>query len=176
MDLTIPEVATVLGLSERTVRRQLKAGELPGRKRGGRWVVARRALPLNAAQRRELQGKADTIREAVESALPPAVRHRTVRALRELDVFEHASRTLMTLEGPPAATLREGVLCLAEAHFEYDAGRKVARLRDARALFARTIALLELAGLPAAADGLVADVLPRLAGLMRWAERLERSA
>ncbi len=176
MDLTIPEVAVVLGRSPRTVRRQLKSGELRGRKQGGHWIVARRDLPLTPAQRRDLQAKADAIRGTVESALPPAVRHGTARALRELDVFEHAARALATLDGAPAALLRDAMMCLAEAHFEFDAPRKVTRLRDTRALVARAIATLEIDAATDAADALVDGVLPRLAGLTRWAEGLERTA
>jgi excisionase family DNA binding protein len=36
---TIDEVACYLGVSEYTVRRRLKSGELPGRKCGARWLV-----------------------------------------------------------------------------------------------------------------------------------------
>lgn len=36
---TLNQVADYLGISEYTVRRRLKSGDLPGRKRGSRWLV-----------------------------------------------------------------------------------------------------------------------------------------
>lgn len=37
--LTIPEAATLLGLSERSAYKAAQAGEIPARRIGGRWVV-----------------------------------------------------------------------------------------------------------------------------------------
>ncbi|HEY2294032.1 MAG TPA: helix-turn-helix domain-containing protein [Thermoanaerobaculia bacterium] len=70
MDLSVREVATLLGRSSRTVRAQLARGELAGVKRNGRWRVARQSLPLTEAQRRSLQGKADALRQTVEDVFP----------------------------------------------------------------------------------------------------------
>jgi len=63
MDLTIREVATLLGRSSRTVRAQVARGEIPGVKRGRRWLVPRHNLPLTEAQRRSLQAKAETLQK-----------------------------------------------------------------------------------------------------------------
>ena len=35
----VPDVASILGRDERTVRRGIEAGKIPGRKVGSRWVV-----------------------------------------------------------------------------------------------------------------------------------------
>ena len=70
MELSVREAATLMGRSPRTVRAQLARGELPGVKRGGRWRVQRRHLPLTEDQRRALQTKADGIRQLVDDALP----------------------------------------------------------------------------------------------------------
>ena len=70
MELSAREVATILGVSPRTIRARMARGELPGSKRHGRWWVDRRHLPLTEQQRRNLQGKAESVRRAVEGALP----------------------------------------------------------------------------------------------------------
>jgi excisionase family DNA binding protein len=70
MLLSVAEAAELLGLTPRAVRGRLARGELPGRKQGRRWVIPRRALPLDAAAHRALLDRADHVREAVERALP----------------------------------------------------------------------------------------------------------
>ena len=70
MLLTPREAATALGCSERTVRARLQSGRLRGFKKGGRWRVHRKDLPLSEDQRRALQARANTIRSTVEAALP----------------------------------------------------------------------------------------------------------
>ena len=42
--LTIPDVAALLPFSEKTVRRMVKAGELPAAKIRGKWVLRRRDI------------------------------------------------------------------------------------------------------------------------------------
>lgn len=73
MLLTPRDAATVLGISERAVRARLKSGRLPGFKRGDRWCIRRRDLPLDDAQRAHLQRRADAIRDAIQAALPTRV-------------------------------------------------------------------------------------------------------
>ena len=40
----VPDLAREMGLGESTIHRELRAGRLPGRKVGDRWVVHREAL------------------------------------------------------------------------------------------------------------------------------------
>lgn len=52
---TLSEVAALIGLNRTTVERHLRAGRLPGRKLGRRWLIRRRVLdqvldPSTAAQ------------------------------------------------------------------------------------------------------------------------------
>lgn len=97
MDLSVREVATLLGRSGRTVRAQLTRGELAGVKRNGRWRVARHSLPLTEAQRRSLQSKADALRQAVEEALPSrmaATPGQRSRSVADLDAFRSGARLL----------------------------------------------------------------------------------
>lgn len=77
--------------------------------------------------------------------------------------------------------LRAGLVALAEGHFQFDRDVKLAALTAARAHLARAVACLALDGAcspdiatqrAAWAHRLEGDVLPRLAGLIRWAEAL----
>lgn len=61
MMLTVTEAAQLLGQSPRTVRARLARGDLPGRKRGGRWIVPRDVLPLSEAEHRRIQAQADVL-------------------------------------------------------------------------------------------------------------------
>lgn len=196
MDLSVREVAALLGRSPRTVRAQLARGDLPGTKRNGRWRLERRHLPLTESQHRALQSKAETIRQAVEEVLPsrlaatPGSRSRSVV---DLAAFRRGAEILAAVraaggdEAPPPALLRvarlleEALLALAEAVQHFDRDLKLAALNRCRALLARAVALLLLQGpLPPAepvlgwVSALEAEVTPAVAGFARWAEGLKR--
>lgn len=90
MEITVTEAAALLGRSVRTVRAQVARGELPGIKRGGQWFVNKAALPLTEPQRAAMQAKADTLRGALEQALPPRLARSggsLRRGLADLDAF-----------------------------------------------------------------------------------------
>ncbi len=191
MELSVQEAATLLGRSPRTVRSQLASGELAGRKRGGRWRIERRDLPLTEAQRAGLQGKADRIRRSVEEALPSRMarsRGQRTRSIADLDAFRRGAQVLAEIRGASggkaareraAALIEEALLDLAEGVQLYDRELKLAALNRARAGLARSAASLLLdAGIPPAdpAFGWVAaiesEVIPAVAGFARWADRL----
>lgn len=44
-EVSVPEAALLLGISERAVRKRIAAGTLPARRVGGRWLVGRGAVP-----------------------------------------------------------------------------------------------------------------------------------
>ncbi len=196
--LTIREVAVLLGRSERTVRAQVARGDLPGKKRGGRWLVPRDALPLTEAQRQALQARCDQIRTEVERALPgrlaSSARDRR-RSLADLMAFERGRRLLAAMrasagqDGDPAgadqarACLHQALLDLSVGFHEYNRPGRLAALTRTRAGLAQAGAHLLLeAGdpviEPAAAwvRALEQEVLPPLAGLFRRAENLPRPA
>lgn len=179
MDLTIPEVATLLGKTERAVRAQLARGTLRGHKRGGRWLVARHHLPLTAREHARLAGQVATARAAVERAIPEPLR--APRAgVTENAVFAEVLalvRGRTAASEPPTApdvALSDALQSIAEAHFEFDKGRKLAALRRARGRLAHALALFVVDVRDEAAT-IEATLMPRMAGLIRWAERLPRA-
>lgn len=197
MDLSVREAAALMGRSPRTVRGQLARGDLPGRKRNGRWQVDRRHLPLNEDQRAALCGKAQRIRRAVETALPsrlaPTADHR-YRSIADLDAFRRGTEILTEIRQAtddvvPAAVrepveqlVDEGLLALAEAVQQFDREVKLEALKRTRAALARAVArLLVGCGIPPAEPArswvvaLEAEVVPAVAGFARWADNLGRS-
>ncbi len=195
MELTVREVATLLGRSLRTVRAQVERGELPGVKRKGQWRIPRQSLPLTEAQRRALQAKAETLRQTVESVLPSRLAlstgHRS-RSLADLDAFRSSANLLaeIRVQGPAALPpvlflrvtryLEQALLALAEASCHFERELKLAALHRARSGFARLVGLLLLAGAIPPAEPIHAwvtalenEVLPAPAGFVRWTEGLK---
>jgi hypothetical protein len=190
MDLSLREAATLLGRPPRTLRDQLARGDLRGSKVKGAWVIPSDALPLTERQRRALQARAAEIRAAMEDVLPSrAATERTSRrrSLADVEAFHRGTALLRQLraEGEPwgaaAGELEEALLLLAEANAQYDRDLKVDGLRAARARLGRAAALVLMAAddppaapVPDWLRVLEGEVLPLLAGLSRWAERLPR--
>ena len=159
MELTITEAATLLGRSPRTVRAQVARGELPGFKRGGQWVIRREALPLSEAQRAALQQKAETLRGALEDALPPRLAQtagQTRRGLADLDAFRlcdalHLAVRAAEADDSPgvpldraARLLERAALSVAEASAQFDRDARRRALLRARAALGRVNGLLLL--------------------------------
>lgn len=95
---------------ERAIRAQLARGDLPAVKRGGRWRIERRHLPLTEPQRKALQARADTVRQAVEEALPSRLARtpgQKSRSLADLDAFRHGARLLAELRADDGGALAE---------------------------------------------------------------------
>lgn len=194
MNLSAREVAALLGCSPRTVRAQMARGDLPGVKQGGRWWLDRRRLPLTEVQRQALQGKAESLREALEAALPsrlaatPGQRRRSVV---DLDSFRRGAALLSEIREQGGAVLprpvqervstllERALLDLAEAAHHFDRERKLRALHGARSRLARAAGVLLLQSqLPPAEPvhgwvvALETEVIPALAGFTRWAEGL----
>lgn len=187
MELSVSEVATLLGVSPRTVRARRARGELAGTKRGERWMVAREALPLSDAQRRSLQARADAVRATVDAALPGRLARTLgseVRTLWDLDAFRlgvELTADLRASEAPGAADaaleLELGLMALAEGVHVFDRGRKLAALDEARARVGRASARLLISGgshdpSTAFVSRLEGQVGPAIAGYARWVSRL----
>lgn len=186
MELTVREAATLLGRSGRTVRAQVARGEIPAVKKNGQWRIARHSLPLTEAQRRTLQGKADALRQTVESALSSRLAQtpgQRSRSVADLDAFRSGARLLGEMraasDGNFAPFVRDRVarlveralLSLAEAVFQFDREIKLAALLRTRASLARAVALLLIeAGIPPAEPvlgwvvALETEVIPAVAG------------
>ena len=195
MELSVREAAALLDCSPRTLRSQLQRGEIKGVKRNGRWRVDRRSLRLNDDQRRRLQERADSVRQAVEDVLPSRLASsagQKSRSVVDLDAFRRGAEVLREVRGAggdvlpeasrerAAAQLEEALLALAEAAQQFDRGTKLEAIGRCRAGIARAAAVLLIeAGVPAAdpvhgwAQALEGEVLPVVAGFARWAEGLK---
>lgn len=187
MELTVQEAATLLGASARTVRARLARGDLPGTKRGSRWVIAREDLPLSERERARLAQRAHELRASVEHALASAPGGaRRARSALDLETVQHARGLLAELRGAdgagPALARRElerALVDLVRGAHAYDRESKLLALRRARDRTSRAVAALVLASdgpLDAAAErwveALEGRVLASLGGLLRWVERL----
>jgi excisionase family DNA binding protein len=182
MDLTLREAAALLSRSERTLRAQLSRGELRGRKSGRIWLLRSEDLPLTDSSRRELARRADLAHEAVEDSLPGRVRSaRQRRRVTEVDAFRLGRRFLEELRSSEVSEstpriFESGLRELVVALQEFDPGLSQTALRRVRRRWSETLARLLLVG-DAAPDGerlattLEQELLPRLGGLLRWAER-----
>ncbi len=194
MELSVREVAALLGKSPRTVRAQVARGELPGKKRRGEWRIERRNLPLTDAQRTALQDKAERVRHVIDEALPSRLAQSSgqkSRSIADLDSFRLGVEVLAELRSARndvvpkavrddvAALIYEALLALAEAVQLFDRERKLEALNRARAGLARSAAsLLIEAGIPPAepvfgwVTAIESEVIPKVAGFARWADRL----
>ena len=194
MELSVREAATLLECSPRTLRARLARGDLPGKKRGGRWKVHRRDLPLTETQRRRLQGKAERVRGAVEDVLPSRLASSSGerrRSLVDLDAFRFGAALLRKIQAANAeplegtrreravAHLEEALLAISEAAQCFNRSAKLDAIERGRSGFARALALLLLDAEPPLDDplhgwvqSLETEVLPSVAGFARWAERL----
>ncbi len=180
MDLSVREAATLLGRSPRTLRGQLARGEIPGRKRGGRWVIPRHELPLNERQRRVLQERGDAMRTALEDALPAAARrNRTGHSVADLETFRLGLALWRDLRAAPTAPraaldqIHEALIALCRGKHAYERSTKAALFRETRDRLAACVARLLLDGGGADttwAARIEGELLPSLAGLIRWAE------
>ncbi len=143
MELTIREAAALTGRSSRTLRAQLARGDLPGVKRNGRWCIDRRHLPLTETQRRSLQAKAESLRKAVDEALPSRMAktldHRA-KSIVDLDAFRLGANLLAEIRSAEASvvstSLRDEVAAVLEPAAEVRelSGSEQARLRRWRRL------------------------------------------
>jgi excisionase family DNA binding protein len=193
VELSVREAAVVLGRSPRTVRAQLIRGDLPGVKRDGRWRIPKDALPLTERQRRALAAKADSIRAAVDAALPSraATTPRSrIPCIDDSEAFRVGCDLLLRfredvllcdgVRGRVEGALQEA----AVAVHQYDPSLKLAALNRARRLLAEAAALLVLASTrqPAATEPRVpgglqlaieTELLPVVSRAARRADRLQ---
>lgn len=194
MELSVREAATLTGRRPRTLRAQLARGELPGVKRNGRWLIQRRHLPLTEDQRRALQTKSTGIRRLVDEALPSRLARthgQQMRSLADLETFRRLLALRDRIAGDdrlPAEEgkrlgrhLRHALLDLGEAFHQFDREVKLAAVNRARARLSRLVAaMLADHGSPPAEPvfgwlcQLEQEVLPAVAGLARWIDRLEK--
>lgn len=127
MRLTVKDAATRLGCSPRAVRAGLKAGRIKGYKRGGRWVVPRRNLPMTEAQSRATELTIDDLHDAVDEAVPAHIKAQLgASGVASLRAFEHTRQVLAAVDTEQGAVeldplrggLREALRAIAEGHHQ----------------------------------------------------------
>ncbi|MCC6785082.1 MAG: hypothetical protein IT457_19695 [Planctomycetes bacterium] len=186
MEIKISEAAPLLGRSARAVRARIARGEIPARLHGKTWLIDIDHLPLTAQQREGLLRRNEELRRAVERSLPSraaGTRDRKHRSALDLEPFAELRDLVcqaMAAEAPPGLlavrdALREALGQLALSAHEFELGARSNALRSARRSLAFAVADLLLSGQDTAsldfAQTIEARVLPRIGGLLRWAER-----
>lgn len=179
MDLTLQQAADLLAVRPRTLRDQLRRGAIRGRKSDGRWIIRKADLPLTDADRRALQGKLAAFHDAIDRAVPPRIRGDVgLGSVEQLDVFVlvrdlHAE--IGAAHPAAGAHLRAALFAIARGHHQFDRRVKLTAFDDARTALSAAVVELTLSDTTADRDAvarLEGEVLPRLAGLIRWAEAL----
>jgi excisionase family DNA binding protein len=93
--LTTSQAATALGISQRTIRRQCRDGELPSKRVGGAWRVAASAVKADTERPSETAITDNTARGAATTSNAEAAKPDTVRPNRS----EEADNTAKTDTG-----------------------------------------------------------------------------
>ena len=180
MNLTIPQVAAMLGKSERQVRYLISKGELPARKDGGTWVIDDAALPRSDGQTAAQDRRQRQMRDAVEDVLGVSAPERRRFSICDLRAFQVGLPLLRRCEaelgGEHAATraLRAALrqLSLGCHHFERrDKAGAYRAAREAASEAAFELALSEAPAAPALLDLVEQDLLAAIAGLLRRMDR-----
>lgn len=175
MNLTLREASDLLEMRPRTLRDQLRRGVIRGRKQDGRWVIRKADLPLRDVDRQTYQAKIARMHADVERAVPRRLRADVgIGRLDGLDAFTITRALHAELsDGPAAGRLREALFAIALGHHQYDRDAKLAAFDAARtALSGAVVELILGDDATGLADRIECEALPRLAGLIRWAEAL----
>ena len=177
MDLSIAEVAVILGLSARQVRNLVKDGKIEARKVGGQWVVAEEKVPRGDRQRHQQAARAGELKEVVEQSLSAHTAPRyTVRSLHAFTAATTASREARLLLGshPAVDSLVACCLSLSRGAHAFRERPKLQSFAEARDHAADAVAWLYLEGRPEAVligEQVEAEVLQGISGLIRRQER-----
>ena len=194
MELSIREAAVLLGRSPRTVRAWAASGEIPAFKKGGQWRVRKQELPLTGVQRKRLEQRAERVVDAVKGAVGSRRSQKerwTGHRLAELEPFRLGLKVFRALQATDAvATPKAGVdsatelvaealLLIGEGAHQFERNRKLIALARSRALLGRAAAQLlvdacdsQQQDRQSIVEEIEGEVIPALAALMRWAERL----
>jgi hypothetical protein len=178
MNLSLPEAAARLQLTERQIRYMIKTGRLSAHKVADRWQIAEADLPGAPGHPQQVAARAAALETAVAAALAPHVqparsRVWTVQRMRAFTAAVEIHRELRELAAPRAtAALEACVLSLSRGNHAFGPRTKDAAFTSARDAAADGVAWLwlELAGPSAIADRIEAEVIPQISGLLRRAE------
>ena len=195
MDLTLPEVATRLALTERQVRYRIREGALTARKKGGRWLIREEDLPKSEVTRarrgQRIQAAADAVREGaarVEAAettgaAGPGGAGKGY-SIGHLLAFQRGRELYAAIAeavgaaARPARLVRRSLDAMGRGVHTFSTPPKTAAFAQARDLVAlAAVALIVDHGTPdalALAAQLEQEVVPRLGGLLRRLEKRGR--
>lgn len=193
MDLSIREVATVLGKSERQVRYLVRQGSLPARKEANRWRIASEDLPIDDSRRETLRQRLDAARGEIESALDPVAKALAEAgddkgeanerySVRRLSAFETGREIYRDLLGasvaePARTALFETLVQLTQGCHAFHSEEKAEHFRSARRHAASAIAHLFLAadeGGEPFGERLEQELIPKISGLVASQEKGRR--
>jgi hypothetical protein len=184
MELSLQQTDDILGKTRRQVLYMIDQGRLPDKKVGGRWVVDRADLQVDAEMKQRTSQKQERFKAVIEDALSPGRERRYT--LRDLKAVQLST----PIYSQPAARgpawekvttyMRECLDQLALGCYRYDRQEKTAAYRAARD--AASLACMELLLRTATGqqepllDAIEQELMPAFAGLLRRNERrLERS-
>lgn len=190
MNLSLPEVATLLGKSERQVRYMIKQGRLRANKHDGKWTIDEADLPLSAQQRKAMATRVDAARSSFERAVAPAEkvagprrgRVYSVTRLAAFQLGEALYRDIRRALGETAATelLFSAVGEITHGCHSFQPEDKSRHFGAARRFASTALTHLLLGGdepcpqRRAFAERLESEFLPRISGLLAIVERRAR--
>lgn len=184
MLLTLDQIASRLGKSQRQIRYLIKTGRLQAQKSGGRWFIDTDDLELSDGQQKSLDRRQRQLRAAVEEGLQLADEEQPKRySLLDLVAFQltmplqQQSSKVLGAEHPATVSLHSGLKKLAIGCHRYEYADKAEAYRQARDDISIAVCELLLSGNEQAAEiatQIEQDVMAALAGLIRNAERKYR--
>jgi excisionase family DNA binding protein len=184
MQLSLQEVAQILGKTRRQVLYLIEQGRLPARKIGGRWAIERADLQIDEDIQQRASQKQAQFKAAIEEALTPGQNRRYT--LRDLKAVQVAMPIYRELAGrgdgwhKAAEHLRHCLDQLALGCHRYDRQEKTAAYRAARDAASLAAMELLLHHSEDPEDPLLAaieqELMPAFAGLLRRSERRGRAS
>ncbi|MEM7678310.1 MAG: helix-turn-helix domain-containing protein [Myxococcota bacterium] len=182
--LTLPEAAALIGRSERQIRYLIQQGKLAAKKQGRRWLVDKSALDKMPERRRRHAQRLESMEATVRETLSlPAEGENPKWSVLSMRVVTYA-RSVHTAvvetfsESHPAAVAAAStVRCLVRGGHAFRPADKLAHYATARTAACDTLTEVLLAPLETQAliRQIESDLLPALAGLLRRAEKKQRS-
>jgi hypothetical protein len=177
MQLSLEQVATRLGKSQRQVLYMIRQNRLVATKIAGRWFIDTDDLPLSENQRRSSERKQRQFRAAVEEALDITDEDMKPRySVRDLKAFQIAlplyrkTCAELTASHPAAQALRRVLEHLCRGCHRFERTEKAESYRAARDEASLVVCELVLADSQSAdtlIQALEQDLMAALAGLMR---------
>ena len=190
MKMSLSQAAAALGRSQHQVRHLIKTGKLAAKKVVGRWLIDSADLPLTEAQRQQLGEQVAAARESMDKGLRPAAKAAdkaaySVRAMAAFQVGEaiYADMRRHLAETHPARTgLFEALARVTRGCHAFHHDDKAVHDHEARDRVSAVVSQLYLEPLPGDehapvfADRIEQELIPKLARLVAYQEKLNRKS